>query len=668
MNDFSLLVGGNNSGKSNAISAIRAFYGDIKFNNEKDFPKLEKITTDNESWVEITFMLGRKEQESLDEKYKNKDGLLRIRKYLKAKELKPVATNSNAYVVKTDSTLFDEQFYGAKGVSEGKIGNIIFIPSVSKIEDTIKTTGASPFRDTINYIVSDILKKSKSFSELQLSFDDFSKKIKAERNSDGVSLDVLSEKINKEISSWKEINFSLDISNINPDLIIKNLITPKLTDENCGEVETLNTGQGFQRSLITSLIKVDANLRINSKKIKNKENLEHKKVFSPDFTLILFEEPEAFLHFTQEEKLNENLRILGEEKNKQVLVATHSPYFIGKNIEDISSVIKLSKNNSTKISQIQKQDLEDLAKDNEELSKILKTKHSFGLESEAMRYFIWLDSERSSMFFAEKVLIVEGMTEKVFLDYLFANEWKDIQQDGLYVLDSMGKYNTVRFMSLLKKLNIEHFVLFDKDKDGGRHKKINKYIEENKNALTKGVDCFYDNFEDFLGIEKPYKDGLKPLNALYKLKKDILEKERMILLKKKIEKLLIGSDRFDKKEIQIEKIIILLRKIYKDIRHLKNSVSVEDNGEWNYKLNLAIESFSEENLDGAIKDDNDSCGINLRHSPDKYYYGLAKNVVAGFNDYDGFGELIRNIEPLGKKEKEILKNIEELKNIQTDEN
>ena len=36
---------------------------------------------------------------------------------------------------------------------------------------------------------------------------------------------------------------------------------------------------------------------------------------------------------------------------------------------------------------------------------------------------LWLDSERSSLFFARHVLLCEGASEKVYLDYLADNEW-----------------------------------------------------------------------------------------------------------------------------------------------------------------------------------------------------------------------------------------------------
>ena len=52
LNSFSLLVGENNAGKTNVITALRLFYeeGGLKFSKERDFPKF--TTDDNESWID----------------------------------------------------------------------------------------------------------------------------------------------------------------------------------------------------------------------------------------------------------------------------------------------------------------------------------------------------------------------------------------------------------------------------------------------------------------------------------------------------------------------------------------------------------------------------------------------------------------------------------------
>lgn len=81
MADYSVLIGQNNVGKSNILAALRLFYDKIKFNDAEDFPKIQ--TTDNESWVEITFSTTESEQALLKEEYKTADGFLKLRRIFK---------------------------------------------------------------------------------------------------------------------------------------------------------------------------------------------------------------------------------------------------------------------------------------------------------------------------------------------------------------------------------------------------------------------------------------------------------------------------------------------------------------------------------------------------------------------------------------------------------
>ena len=72
----------------------------------------------------------------------------------------------------------------------------------------------------------------------------------------------------------------------------------------------------MQRHLIYTLI------RLTAKYVERKK--APRKDFSPDYTLLLFEEPEAFLHPTQQERLNAGLQSLGTEEDHQVIATTHS--------------------------------------------------------------------------------------------------------------------------------------------------------------------------------------------------------------------------------------------------------------------------------------------------------------------------------------------------------
>ncbi|TOM66563.1 ATP-dependent endonuclease, partial [Vibrio parahaemolyticus] len=81
---YSLIVGENNSGKTNLLSALRVFYEEsgLKFDTKRDFPKFS--TDDKESWIELSFLTTPEEQDSLKEEYRSADRVLKVRKYLQS--------------------------------------------------------------------------------------------------------------------------------------------------------------------------------------------------------------------------------------------------------------------------------------------------------------------------------------------------------------------------------------------------------------------------------------------------------------------------------------------------------------------------------------------------------------------------------------------------------
>ncbi|GIW81986.1 MAG: hypothetical protein KatS3mg105_3793 [Gemmatales bacterium] len=71
MNDFGLLVGQNNAGKTSVLTALRMFYeeGGAKYSKDVDFPKFD--VDDEESWIEIHYRTSPAEQDQLKEAYRD---------------------------------------------------------------------------------------------------------------------------------------------------------------------------------------------------------------------------------------------------------------------------------------------------------------------------------------------------------------------------------------------------------------------------------------------------------------------------------------------------------------------------------------------------------------------------------------------------------------------
>jgi hypothetical protein len=92
--------------------------------------------------------------------------------------------------------LSQNQFYGDDNVGLGKLGDVIHIPAVSKLEEVSKFSGKSPLRDLVNAIFKKLVKDSAAFTTLQGAINTFGKAIQSEETPDKRSLKGLEDDIN----------------------------------------------------------------------------------------------------------------------------------------------------------------------------------------------------------------------------------------------------------------------------------------------------------------------------------------------------------------------------------------------------------------------------------------------------------------------------------------
>ncbi|WP_281245976.1 ATP-dependent nuclease [Oceanisphaera psychrotolerans] len=415
----------------------------------------------------------------------------------------------------------DQLFYGAANISSSKLGSLIYIPAVSKVEDTLKTSGPSPFRNLIALVMKKAISTSASFENLNTAFTQFNNAFRSEEAS-GLSIESLKTDINNDLMQWG-VGIDIEVSPINPDDIVKNLLKPHIEDQKLDgqRVDISSFGQGLQRHLIYTLIKMSAKYHTPAKATK--------KDFNPDYTLILFEGPEAFLHPSQQDVLYRSLIDLSSEPGQQIIISTHSSLFVSKSINSIPSICKLHRQEKeTKAYQIKESNLQEILSNNLVAARLSGENkdpdfdEEVRVSDEAIKYFLWLDSERSNLFFARHVLLCEGPSEKIYLDYLADREWAFLRNNRVYILDCVGKFNIHRFIHLLTELGIPHSVLFDGDNDQKNkfidHSMWNRLINDAKTPLTKGVHQFQVDLEEFLNIEKPNskRGDLKPINVIKK--------------------------------------------------------------------------------------------------------------------------------------------------------
>ena len=140
-------------------------------------------------------------------------------------------------------------------------------------------------------------------------------------------------------------------------------------------------------------------------------------------------------------------------------------------------------------------------------------------DEERFRFQLWLDGERSSLFFADRVILVEGASEKALFNFLLANDWHDLSQHRICVVDVLGKFNFHRYMSLMRAFQIPYGVMLDDDNGKEHQQAINDLID----SLASQSDCpilakpekIADCLEVLLGLPKVGdRDYKKPIEIM----------------------------------------------------------------------------------------------------------------------------------------------------------
>jgi len=530
--DFLVLVGANNAGKSNIINALRCFYDDLKF-TEDDFPKIG--AEDQNSWIELSFNLPENEWENLDTKYKARisDRNIILKRYFKGNKAN---SKQNSIYVILDS--IEELFYGAR---QAKFGSIVYIPALTTPSEQMKTSGPSPLRNILNFMLKKAVISSPAYSSLGKAFEELNKEAK----NDNGFLSKIADPINKALNQW-EVKIDLSVNPVSPEDITKSLIKYAFVDMSFDEAsfELDRFGHGFQRSVIYELIRIAPIF---------KDGIDiNKKEFDPDFTLLLFEEPETFLHPTQQENMAYHLRRLGHELEQQVIVTSHSQVFVSKSSDDLGQVCRIHKcDGISRIYQLKEAEKESFANAGGDFLDVLKLyvndpsveavkkknaqklinsalNDEIASQHEKFRFQLWLDSDRASMFFADKVILVEGATEKALFNYLLANDWHDLTKERIFVVDALGKYNFHRFLKLFATYGIPHGIMFDNDDERNEHTVINQLIRDRKTEFTL-ADPFEFNkcLETHLGLSLAGRDDQKPLQILKALEEKAITAEQL---------------------------------------------------------------------------------------------------------------------------------------------
>ena len=195
--------------------------------------------------------------------------------------------------------------------------------------------------------------------------------------------------------------------------------------------------------------------------------------------IFCIEEPETHLHPHAQRLMFEFIQECN--KNNQILVISHSPFFVNEKKIESHKIVK-EVGGKTQVNQLPKKYID--RKENSKIEQIM-------------------DTETKEIFFSRKVLLTEGPTEKGALPIFAKNSDNDFDKSGISIIYVGGKNNFEMFVKILQGFKIPYSILCDRDAimDIGRGK-INGcetsslFVQLNNLGILKGKDKYIKQIEE----------------------------------------------------------------------------------------------------------------------------------------------------------------------------
>lgn len=511
-----VLVGMNNVGKTNILRALNLFFE----NNSRDLVKDVFYEDSKDVEIVIEFKeLNDWEKSQISEKnlidehlYVRQIGLCRppaggkklkyhaLRKKSDGDEEDGEEFKLQNYVSSGNINLFNDDFTtetdfywfanpsGSSNFLEGYLPKFLYVPAVDDVDDELKVQTNTFFGAIISEIVKKLEGQNKIVGKIKEGLSELS----------GLQeISELNENLTKELKNiFSDVKFKFEISSPDFFKIIQQYANTVISDEVATSPKL--KGEGVQRAVIFAIFKVYAEILI-----KSDIGRERSLIFA-------IEEPELFLHPQTQKVFLNALKIIargGETddpaKSDQVIFTTHSPNLV--EVKDYVSICLIRKQGKeTRVSQV----LEDIFDENQE-------------KKEEFRLIVEFDPERNELFFARKVMLVEGDTEKVCFRVIAEKMGSDLYKTGVSIIECGGKDKIMPFIHILNRFKIPFLVVCDQDpieEDGDldtiscehckERAKSKKESQKRKFALNQQMQDKIDNSFGKLEIMEPDFEGL----------------------------------------------------------------------------------------------------------------------------------------------------------------
>ena len=378
--------------------------------------------------------------------------------------------------------IFKENPGGFPSNVNSRLPKVIRIPSLVNISDLdYKDKGSSVLSECLSLLFDDLLKQTNLASEIQEKLTELETQMNPE--TEGSLIKTLTVDVNEIIASVFPscgIDIKPNLQNLN------DILKPKYEVSLFSNVNTKieKQGTGLIRTTAFAMLRYHSNLR-------KERNLETRPI------LVAFEEPEIYLHPAAANLLRDTIYALGS--TDQIVCTTHSPWMIDLTQEPLSltKMIYVSDDAISCTNYGLTSTFAQLPEDDKQRVKMLQL----------------FDDEVSRVFFADRVVVVEGDTELLAIKNTLKIIPENLRKHILaktQIVRARGKASIISLVKYLQDLHIFPYVMHDRDQGIAGAVVFNQPIANAVNDNTRLI-LNHENVEDCLGYAAPASD--KPFQA-----------------------------------------------------------------------------------------------------------------------------------------------------------
>jgi putative ATP-dependent endonuclease of the OLD family len=377
--------------------------------------------------------------------------------------------------------VFEQNPGGFPSNVNSKLPKVIRIPSLVNLQEIESTDKKFILGECLSILFEDLLAQTTLTKDIQDKLNELETQMNP--STKGSMIKKLTEEVNKIIASVFPkcgIEITPNLQNLN------DILKPKYDINLFSNVKTKmdKQGTGLIRTTAFAMLRYHSNL-------KTEKKLETRPI------LVAFEEPEIYLHPSAANLLRDTIYSLGT--SDQIICNTHSPWMIDLTQEPLSLSKMIFRTDDT-IS----------CKNYGVTSSYLKLPPNDKKRVKMLQIF---DDELSRVFFADRVIIVEGDSEILAIKNTIRLVPEEIRKEILsksQVVKARGKASIISLVKYLQDLDIFPIVMHDRDKGTIGAEIFNKPISDAVNDSTR-LTLNEENVEDCLGYQAPSTD--KPFVA-----------------------------------------------------------------------------------------------------------------------------------------------------------